>query len=205
MKKILVISIALVALAGVFTAVQYNKPTPMETIVVETTNIGDFKDKRQLVGAAQNVFIGKVIKKSGDKRLSELPETQFQIEVLDNIKGHLKGTITVNQQGGKKEDQLHLVEGDRLLTPGETYLFATRYLKEEDWHTLIPNYGDVQITSEDQKGKLVKEFRKAQKEEIAPDIGTRGNNDVESDVNEEEIKKYNEQVKPEKEPDEGKQ
>jgi hypothetical protein len=109
--------------------------------------VADFSKNDILIGASHNVFVGRVIKQSGEKALGSTPETQFKVEIISNIKGELKGTVTVNQFGGYKNGTFVTVEDDTpmpngksagtyMLEPGATYLLATRYNEQEDWYTL---------------------------------------------------------------------
>ena len=141
----------------------------------------DVSDDRVLVGAAHNVFIGKVVAQTGSKPntppveagdvLGFSPQTQVSVEVLENIKGNLNGTITVSQYGGYEEksdvSQLVLIEGDKLLEPGKTYLFATRFNDIDGWHTIIvPNYGDIPVKDQiDYKNKRER-FKNAFEQEV---------------------------------------
>lgn len=143
--------------------------SPPENPVVRNINANfviDTSDPRQVVGFSDNVFLGKVVKKIGTKNLVNYPETQFEVEVLENIKGEVKGTIKVNQAGGFEGDELFLMEGDKQLIVGKTYLFATRYLPEEDWHTVVPVGGDIPYNNEEEKKELIVKYKKAFKEEI---------------------------------------
>ncbi|MDW7728331.1 MAG: hypothetical protein SCH70_14735 [Candidatus Methanoperedens sp.] len=138
-------------------------------------------DDRELVGAVDNVFIGKVVAQTGNNPNTPPPEagdtpgfspqTQFSVEVLENIKGNLNGIITVSQYGGYKEkegvNQLVLLEGDKLLEPGKTYLFATRFNEIDGWHTIfVPNYGDLPITDQTDYKNKIERFKKAFAQEI---------------------------------------
>jgi hypothetical protein len=143
--------------------------SPSENPVIKTvpySNAFDVTDPQRLVGWSDAVFVGKVIEKSGEKSHDGLPETQFKVEVSENIKGTLKGAVTVNQQGGYEGNNLILIENDKLLEKGETYLFVTKYLKEEGWYTLVPVYGDIRITSESHREELINKYKKAYEEEI---------------------------------------
>ncbi|MDQ8739459.1 hypothetical protein [Paenibacillus sp. LHD-38] len=126
----------------------------------------DVSDTRRLVGWADNVFIGKVIGQDGTKSIDGFPETQFKVEVSDNIKGEFNGTVIVNQQGGYKGNELILIENDQLLQEGQSYLFVTRHLKKENWNTLVPVYGDILITNEEAKKELIEKYTTAYKNEI---------------------------------------
>jgi hypothetical protein len=130
-------------------------------------SIVDFSDDRQLAGAVDNVFIGKVITQIATTIIDEDPETQFSVEVLDNIKGSLGSKVTVNQFGGLSGDVMLLVGDDGLLKPGQTYLFASRLYKERGWQTLVPTYGDLVVADATQRARLVERFKKATAEQIA--------------------------------------
>ena len=58
------------------------------------------------------------------------------------------------------------MEDDNSLIEGDTYLFATRYLKEENWYTVIPVGGDIPVNSDEEKKELIEKYKKAYEEEI---------------------------------------
>jgi hypothetical protein len=157
---------------GIFVPNYFTNNPPERLIIktIENSSAFDLSDTRQLVGWADNVFIGKVLVQDGNKSLDGIPETQFKVEVTDNIKGELDGTVIVNQQGGYKGKELILVDDDQLLKEGQSYLFVTKYLKEENWHTLVPVYGDILITNVDVKENLIKKFKTAYENEIPFEI-----------------------------------
>lgn len=133
---------------------------------VQTSHAFDVTDPQRLVGWADNVFVGKVVKMSGTSDERGMLETQFKVEVAENIKGELQGEVTVNQQGGYEGKNLILVENDQLLKEGESYLFVSRKNEEQDWHTVVPVYGDIMIESEAHKEKMLNKYKKAYQEEI---------------------------------------
>lgn len=160
---------------GVFGLNYFINSPPENPIIrtIETLSVIDIYNPREVVGFSDNVFAGKVIKQIGTKSLTSYPETQFEVEVLDTIKGELKGTIKVNQQGGYEGDYLFLMGGSdsKLLIEGETYLFATRYLKEENWHTVIPVGGEILINNEEERKELIEKYTKVYENEIPFKIG----------------------------------
>lgn len=122
--------------------------------------VADFSDNRVLVGASHNVFVAKVLEQSGTKDTGIGPETQFEVQVVFNIKGNLSGKVTVDQEGGYKNGVLYLVyegdavfpstqQGDALLKPGSTYLFTSRYDEKENWYTLISHPNGRKLISRD--------------------------------------------------------
>ena len=107
----------------------------------------DLSNDKNLVGAAHNVFVGKVLAQVGTRQRGSLPETQFTVQVIDNIKGDLKGTVTIDQFGGYQNGVLYTLEEDTLLETGATYLFAPRYNEEENWYTIsAPPYDRKLLT-----------------------------------------------------------
>lgn len=99
--------------------------------------------------ASSNIFIGRVIKKVGEKATYEYPETQFEVEVVDNIKGELKGNVTVSQLGGYKDGVLYRsvedivvtdgnkkLKDDGLIKSGDVYLFVTKYSEMGKWYSI---------------------------------------------------------------------
>jgi hypothetical protein len=117
----------------------------------EASFITDIADQRKLAGIADNIFTGTVIEQVGTKTLDDAPATQFTVEVGENLKGELAGQIVVNQNSGVNlaTNELILLEGDPLLTPGQAYLFATRYETSEDWNTVVPNFGKIPLSPDE--------------------------------------------------------
>ena len=122
-----------------------------QTIVDEIHPVyaANFSDDRVLMGGSHDVFVGKVLEQVGTQDKGIGPETQFSVEVVENIKGNLQGAVIVDQQGGYENGVLTLFEDDRsstdgsgasdyLLKPGFTYLLATRYSSTYNWYTLNP-------------------------------------------------------------------
>lgn len=166
-RKTGVISLILVTLlASYFVLANRTPSSPDKIVYTSPSYVTDISDDRKLSGIAQNVFIGEVKTQVGNKKLNSFPETQFKVEVSQNIKGSLTGTVTVNQQGGVSGNTLMLMQGDKMLEVGKTYLFATLQNKEQNWYTLIPAYGDILVENDIKKKDLVDRFTKAHKEEI---------------------------------------
>ncbi len=173
-KTILVFMVAMACLFSVYYYLGNKNPqasTHTEIVKIHPQYAADFSNDRVLVGAAHNIFVGKVIEKVGAKDLGVGPETQFEVEVIDTVKGILSGTVTVNQQAGYKDGKLYVMEGDlftegsdqeSLLQIGSTYVFTTRYNEEEDWHTIIsyPSANKILATDESNVDKLQKLAKK---------------------------------------------
>lgn len=147
---------------------------PAKVVQGHLNGVADFSNDKILVGSSNNVFIGDVVREKGNKSLDGSPETQFTVKVIENLKGNLEGDVTVNQFGGYDEDEsgnkvLLLYNNDELLEEGEKYLFATRHLESEDWHTVINTYGTVKIDDSHEMYSLVKRMTSALKAPIVPE------------------------------------
>lgn len=156
---------------------------------IETLAAFDTSDERKLVGFADNVFVGRVEERVGDEPLESqvvpdpdgpegpapsTPQTQFSVEVLDNVKGQLNGTVTVSQTGGRVpgENAVALNNDDPLLQPGQTVLFATRFDSGRGWHQITSaNYGDVRLETPEERNRVVNQFEEAREKQIDPTPG----------------------------------
>ncbi len=119
--------------------------------IIHPLYAANYADDNILMGSSHNVFVGKVIAQVGDKELAGSPTTQFSVEVISNIKGDLKDTIVVNQLAGYRDGVLYLMDEDgKLLVPGSTYLFATRYNAEDDTYTLNSHSNASKLLSSDE-------------------------------------------------------
>lgn len=145
-KKVHILAGALVAMfLGICAFWMYGQQI-QHVMISHPVYAADMADDAALIGASHNVFVGKVVRQVGTKERGMGPETQFEVEVINNIKGDLTGTVVVDQMGGYKGGTLYVVEGgdtvlpgndaQYLLQPGSTYVLATRYNEEENWHTL---------------------------------------------------------------------
>lgn len=149
-----------------FSLINREPSSPSKIVYISPSHVTDVSNDRKLAGIADNLFVGEVKAQLGNKKLDKVPESQFKVEVIQNIKGTLNGVVTVNQQGGNDDGSLILVEGDSLLEVGKTYLFATRVNQEQKWNTLVPVYGDILVNNDIKKKDLIDRFTKAHKEEI---------------------------------------
>jgi hypothetical protein len=83
-----------------FSAGHSTAPVIVKKVALHAAYVADFRDDKILMGASHNVFIARVTREVGTKGHEFGPETQFEVEVIENIKGDLSGTVIVNQQGG---------------------------------------------------------------------------------------------------------
>ncbi len=167
-KKMGVATLILVTMFFIyaFSLINRDSSSPGKIVYISPSYVTDVSNDSKLAGIADNIFIGEVKAQLGNKKQDKVPESQFKVEVIQNIKGSLIGAVTVNQQGGNDSGSLILVEGDSLLEVGRTYLFATRVNQEQKWNTLVPVYGDIRVDNDVKKNDLIDRFTRAYKEEI---------------------------------------
>jgi hypothetical protein len=124
--------IIIFATVGWFGRVTYTKTHPKVGVISTILPPGvNFGSSEQAIGAADNLFVGTVIKQVSAIPHERKPRTQFSVNVIYNIKGNLQDETIINQIGGYLNGVLYVItEGDNpedyLLSPGSTYLFATR-------------------------------------------------------------------------------
>lgn len=102
-------------------------------ISTEVSYLPGLEDNRVLVGASHNVFVGKVLRKIGQTSGEAGPLTRFEIQIVTNVKGTLKGKVIVSQEGGYRNGILRLVENQSLMNVGTTYVFTTRGNEESGY------------------------------------------------------------------------
>ena len=135
---------------------------PVKTSSIEFISVADFSEDRRLAGFAQDVFIGRVAGEGRTIDKEPVLETHFSVDVLETIKGSAKGNVVVAQTGGYLPggNELRLMEGDQLLEPGRTYLFATRS-DAEGRRLLVPKFGDVLVQNPAHQIELRERFTAA--------------------------------------------
>ena len=197
-NSILIVALGIVliaALVGLFVVLglmeerfSANRTVEHQEVPVEHVDVTysfEPEDTNKLVGFAKDVFIGRVVEEVGAEGQPTanpgftFPQTQFSVEVRDNIKGNLTGKATVNQEGGyvtftpdgAKEPvrELLLIEGAPLLKPGEEYVFSTTYTADRGWHNIATQpYGARLVGDEPQRKELKDKFEKAKREQVDP-------------------------------------
>jgi hypothetical protein len=160
---------ALTAAVGVDIAGLADEPGAHDDPIshVETLSVTDMSDDRKLVGWADDVFVGTVIDLDGRTTEGPLPETQYDVSVVDAIKGELTGDVVVSQQGGVTEGGTTVVvNDDDPLEVGLTYLFASRTDPDTGWHTLVPVHGTVLAGSGTTRTGVVDRFEAAEARQV---------------------------------------
>jgi hypothetical protein len=168
---------ALERTAGDETASRTGCGPDAQTVNIVTDPSFDVSDKRQLVGYVDNVFVGRVLRKIDNVPPSEnvppLPTTLFAVEVEENIKGSLSGTVTVVQGGGcnPARDQIVLINNDPPLKPGEEAVFSTSEDSPNGPHSMVGDrFSHVTVETERQETQAVARFQAAKRNQIPFDL-----------------------------------
>lgn len=147
-------------------------------VIVERAFSGS--DDTDLVGFADNVFVGRVEERAGATVVKPdgpmdpgrpFGTTRFSVEVLENVKGKLGGAVTVAQEGAYDPERgcAMLADDDPLLDPEQEVMFFTRRDERRGWHQIVtPGYGNVRIEGEGQREELVRRFERARKNQTNP-------------------------------------
>lgn len=112
--------------------------------------------------------MAKVIKIEGsENESSRRPRTFFLAEVLERIKGNLPQNITLAQFASLQNNVLLIEKCEQFLRSDETYLFITKYDETTKTYSIVSGgYGNIPITSEEQKAQLIALFVQAYHNEL---------------------------------------
>ena len=139
---------------------------------VEAQSAADFSDPRRVVGWADDVFFGQVVRQGPTTRPApgRVVQTSFDVRVLDSIKGTAEGVTTIVQRGGVDErGRLMTYEHDALMKPGQIYLLASlTSLTDPDYRLAIARYGTVHVPDAAAYRVLKIKFEEAAAEPIGP-------------------------------------
>ncbi len=156
-QSIIYILLVVVSVGAAFGAQQYVHKARLSRIGQPATGLvsptpasdeslaPDYSDDRILLGHTHNAFVGKVLRRVGSLNLvptsdpSFHPSSQYEVDVLLNIKGNLHEKVVVNQ-----------FEFDTpLLQVGSTYLFAARYFRKENLYSIVYSPYEYQLLTSD--------------------------------------------------------
>lgn len=167
---------AAVAAVAAHLAVKTLSPEP--PLRMEASYAFDVSDPRELVGSADNVFVGRVVEEVGGEDIAgegggDIPQTQFAVDVVENLKGELRGQVVVNQDGGTLpgESRPILLTGSEPLEPGESYVLSTSRDVPSGWHSIVATgFGDVPVSTEPNPGEVLARYRQAVRNQVEPKL-----------------------------------
>jgi hypothetical protein len=86
-----------------------NNSDPLSDI---TSSNLDLNNDRVLVGAVDNIFVGRVVEQVNTEMLGILhdrPHTSFRVEVIYNVKGEVAGSVLVKQEGAYIDNKYSVI------------------------------------------------------------------------------------------------
>ena len=133
--------------------------------------ISDFSDYKNVLWFAENVFVWKVVKNTWTYNNYWDPETNYEVEVLYNIKWTLKWNIDTVLQGWYENWVVIVSEWTKLLEEWGIYLLVTMWdihkiSSHQNWSYLLGFENKLQndIKTTIWEDKKVKDYREAYKE-----------------------------------------
>jgi len=137
----------------------------------EARYIADFTDMRNIMAFADNAFVAEVIKVVDNTESDGMPITLYEVNVVHNIKGDLKGVVTVmqvtgyyNTEKGREKSAI----GGEFLEAGSLYLLATGYDPIEDYYVINSHPNAAKLLSVN-----IAENSEKQKEDIRRSVEVR--------------------------------
>lgn len=180
------LSVFIFLLAWVYAGWHYTLLKLPTQTTIHPQYITDFSDDKKLMWASHNVFVWKVLNHIWNESNGVLPSNQYNVLVLNNIKGSLTGSVVVEEEGWYKDGTSYVFEDDIViadssgkkqyspLNNGDVYLFATRYNPANDRYTIISPLQGKKLLSIQKSGlpndgfrneNRVRELKKAYTEE----------------------------------------
>lgn len=176
-KNVLIYSLltmGLIIVGGLF----YNNLINNGNVYFEAKYIADFSDNKKVSWFADNIFVWKIIKNLSLEKIwkEEFDRTEFNIEVLYNIKWNLTWSIIASQAFGYDENwNPILMEWSSLMNEWEIYIISSRW---DAPHKIIAHPNGIHLLSSDKEltnisikqlikeSKKVKDWKDAYKNEV---------------------------------------
>lgn len=127
---IFIFSVALTGCGG--KTASGSEQSQRDTATIAASYIYDVRDMNARVGDSDYVFVANVVKKDASTETPEdgIPYTNYELQVLENIKGNLtvNETIPLKKEGGYLESEkiTYVYEDDFLPEEGQLCVFLTR-------------------------------------------------------------------------------
>lgn len=202
--KIIVISIlSLIIFSSLFVFLLTKNTTSSPQIISSQYNhVIDIKNKSELSGFVDYIFIGKIEEKTGSIAESEfrietitgyehieIPATKYSVSVLENIKGELRtdGAIEIFKSGGLTHDgkYLFLEDGDFILKTGDICIFfatvredGTLYIQGKEFNLKLDEVAYNQTYTKNNISKMEDLLEEIKKSEIYQEIRKSYENEI---------------------------
>lgn len=194
--KIIVISIlSLIIFSSLFVFLLTKNTTSSPQIISSQYNhVIDIKNKSELSGFVDYIFIGEIEEKTGSIAESEfrietitgyehieIPATKYSVSVLENIKGELRtdGAIEIFKSGGLTDDgkYLFLEDGDFILKTGDICIFfatvredGTLYIQGKEFNLKLDEVAYNQTYTKNNISKMEDLLEEIKKSELYQEI-----------------------------------
>lgn len=202
--KIIVISfLSLIIFSSLFVFLLTKNTTSSPQIISSQYNhVIDIKNKSELSGFVDYIFIGEIEEKTGSIAESEfrietitgyehieIPATKYSVSVLENIKGELRtdGAIEIFKSGGLTDDgkYLFLEDGDFILKTGDICIFfatvredGTLYIQGKEFNLKLDEVAYNQTYTKNNISKMEDLLEEIKKSEIYQEIRKSYENEI---------------------------
>lgn len=202
--QIIVISIlSLIIFSSLFVFLLTKNTTSSPQIISSQYNhVIDIKNKSELSGFVDYIFIGEIEEKTGSIAESEfrietitgyehieIPATKYSVSVLENIKGELRtdGAIEIFKSGGLTDDgkYLFLEDGDFILKTGDICIFfatvredGTLYIQGKEFNLKLDEVAYNQTYTKNNISKMEDLLEEIKKSEIYQEIRKSYENEI---------------------------
>jgi len=163
-RRSALIILALCLFAGATTYLFVSRPNNEGVGNRQTIELGptltDLSDPARLTGFADNVFFASVLSQSGRVNHGPLPAVQYELEVLESIKGDLGGRVQVSALAASRADDV-FSEGENAYSPlevGATYLLSTRTHSSGKWQVAAIEESRQRVADEAHRLELRRTF-----------------------------------------------
>ena len=142
------VSAALLLTAGL--TMQTRASSEHDRIIVAPSAALATGDDRQLILAADAVFVGRVDAAEPVEMVGSMPYTRFDVTVIDVMKGAVAGQVTLAQLGGAvpARHERVVVSGDSPLETGSVYLFSAQRSAAVGILVVVPGNGHIDLTAD---------------------------------------------------------
>lgn len=202
--KIKVVSIlSLIIFSSLFVFLLTKNTTSSPQIISSQYNhVIDIKNKSELSGFVDYIFIGEIEEKTGSIAESEfrietitgyehieIPATKYSVSVLENIKGELRtdGAIEIFKSGGLTDEgkYLFLEDGDFILKTGDICIFfatvredGTLYIQGKEFNLKLDEVAYNQTYTKNNISKMEDLLEEIKKSEIYQEIRKSYENEI---------------------------
>ncbi len=162
-KKIFIGLISVILITAIYLIL------PVERANIDSMYVTNLDNNEKMIGLNDNVFVVKILKNRGPEKKNKIIVTNYEAEVLMNIKGNASKNIIVTQDAGYKNFKKTLVvpENLDLLKEGSIYILSTRSGGDVKYGLTSHRNTMIKIEEKDFKNNpKILEFKKAYINEI---------------------------------------